>query len=90
LSLARAPGVTEPEDHLGGLFEVMRLLVAGAPGRPPESPARQKAFFESHIAPTAIKFFDALRSEPDSNYYSRVAGLGAAFVEVESQSLQLS
>lgn len=90
LRIVRAPGVTEPEDHLGGLFEVMRLLIAGAPGRPAESPASQKVFFEQHVGPAAIKFFDAVRSEPDSNYYSRVAGLGSAFVVVESESLQLS
>lgn len=90
LRIVRAPGVTEPEDHLGGLFEVMRLLVAGAPGRAAESPATQKVFFEGHIAPAAIKFFDAVRSDPDSNYYSRVAALGSAFIGVESEALQLS
>lgn len=90
LRVARAAGVTEPEDHLGGLFEVMRLLVGGGPGRSPESPSTQRAFFEGHIAPSAIKFFDALRKEPDSNYYLRVAGFGSVFVAVESESLQLS
>ncbi len=90
LRIERAQGVTEPEDHLGGLFEIMRLLVAGAPGRPPESPQVQKGFFEAHLARSSTKFFDALLNDPDSNYYRRIAGLGAAFVDVEAQAFQLS
>ena len=90
LRIERAHGVTEPEDHLGGLFEIMRLLVAGAPGRPPESPSAQKGFFEAHLVDPSTKFFDALLNESDSNYYRQVARLGAAFVEVEAQAFQLS
>lgn len=90
LRIERAHGVTEPEDHLGGLFEIMRLLVAGAPGRAPESPQVQKGFFEAHLAGSSTKFFDALLNDPDSNYYRRVAGLGVAFVDVEAQAFQLS
>lgn len=90
LRIARAPGVSEPEDHLGGLFEIMRLLVAGAPGRASESPQVQKGFFEAHLAQPSTKFFEALRNEPDSNYYRRVADFGAVFVAVEEQAFQLS
>jgi TorA maturation chaperone TorD len=35
LRLARAAGVTEPEDHFAALFDVMRVLVAGGAGRAP-------------------------------------------------------
>ena len=64
--------------------------VAGAPGRASESPQVQKGFFEAHLAQPSTKFFEALRNEPDSNYYRRVADFGAVFVAVEEQAFQLS
>src|SRR5436190_343946 len=83
------PRSTEPEDHLGGLLEVMRVLVAGGAGRCAAPIAEQKRFFEEHVAPGGARFFEALARAPESNYYRRVAALGTAFVALESQSFQL-
>lgn len=90
LSLARDERVSEPEDHLAGLFEVMRVLVAGAPARDPASIAEQKRFYLQHVEKGAGGLFDALARAPQANYYRHVAAVGAAFVALESQSFLLA
>ncbi len=89
LGLAPRPDATEPEDHFGALFEAMRVLVAGGAGRGPATLAEQRRFFEAHVAPGAGKFFAALAGAEASNYYRKVAALGAAFVALEGQSFSL-
>ena len=89
LGLGRDPRVTEPEDHFAGLFEVMRVLVAGSPGRQPAPLADQRHFFTEHVEPAAAQFLDALACAPQSNYYRHVAAVAAAFIELETQSFQL-
>jgi len=89
LGLARNERVTEPEDHFAGLFEVMRVLVAGGAGRRAAALADQKRFFEGHVKPGAALFFEAIGRGRDSNYYRHVAAVGAAFVCLESESFLL-
>ena len=89
LGLARRETATEPEDHFAGLFEAMRVLVAGGAGRSPASVAEQRTFFQDHVEPGVAKFFDALARARDANYYRRVAALGAAFFSLESESFLL-
>lgn len=89
LGLARAGRVSEPEDHLGGLFEVMRVLVLGAPGRNPSPLAEQKRFYQAYLERAAASFFAALAVAPQANYYRHAAAVGAAFMALESQSFQL-
>jgi TorA maturation chaperone TorD len=89
LGLAPRADATEPEDHLGALFEAMRVLVAGGAGRGPASLAEQRRFFEAHVAPAAAKFFAALAAAEASNYYRKVAALGAAFMALEAESLSM-
>jgi len=89
LGLARAERVSEPEDHLGGLFEVMRVLVAGAPGRKPSPLAEQKRFYQAYLERAAAGLFAALAAAPQANYYRHAAAVGAAFMALESQSFQL-
>jgi len=89
LGLAPRSDATEPEDHFGGLLEAMRVLVAGGAGRAPATIAEQRRFFEAHVDPAASRFFAALASAQASNYYRKVAALGAAFVALESQSFSM-
>lgn len=90
LGLARRERVSEPEDHLAGLFETMRVLVGGGAGREPAPLADQKRFFETYLQPAAPGFMRALGASPKANYYRTVAALGAAFVSLESDSFQLA
>ena len=89
LGLARREEVSEPEDHFAGLFDVMRVLVAGGAGRGPATVAEQKTFFASHLQPGVAKFFDALQRAPQANYYRNVGAFGAAVVALEAESFLL-
>ena len=80
---------TQPEDHVGALFDAMRVLVAGGAGRGPAKIEEQRRFFEEHVQPGAAKFFAALATAKQANYYRRVAALGAAFLDIEVESFQL-
>jgi len=87
--LARRATTSEPEDHFAGLFDAMRVLVAGGATRAPASVAEQRRFFQAHVEPGVGKFFAALGAAREANYYRRVAALGAAFFALESASFQL-
>lgn len=80
---------TEPEDHFAGLFEAMRVLVAGGAGRGPVSLDVQKRFHETHLAAPWPRFAKALGEAPESNYYRHVAALAAAFAALEAESFKL-
>jgi TorA maturation chaperone TorD len=89
LGLAHAAGNPEPEDHFAGLFDAMRVLVAGGAGRGAASLAEQKRFYESHVKPGVGAFLAAVREAPESNYYRKVAAVGEAFVGIENESFNL-
>lgn len=79
LGLARAEGATELEDHIGALFEAMRMLVAQ--GRPREV---QYAFFRRHLADWCAPCLDEIAAAPDADFYRAVARFAQAFLELES------
>lgn len=89
LGLGRPEGVPEPEDHFAGLFDAMRVLIAGGAGRGPASLAEQKRFYEAHVKPGVGRFLSAVREAPESNYYRKVAAVGEAFVGIENESFNL-
>ena len=89
LGLERPAHVTEPEDHIAGLLDVMRVLVAGGAGRAPAPVAEQRRFFENHLEPSLGGFFAALARAKEADYYAKVAAFGAAFVALESESFSL-
>jgi TorA maturation chaperone TorD len=89
LGLAPRADSTEPEDHLGGLFEAMRVLVAGGAGRSGATLSEQRRFFEAHVEPAAPRFFAALAAAEKANYYRRIAAVGSAFVALEARSFAL-
>ena len=90
LGLKQAERVSEPEDHLGSLFEVMRVLVAGAPGRDPAPLAEQRRFYQAYVEKAAPALFRALAVAPQANYYRHAAAVGAAFMALESESFLLA
>ena len=89
MGLAAKSGLAEPEDHFAGLFDVMRVLVAGGAGRDPAPVAEQKRFFEAFVQPAAGKFLAAVGAAPEANYYRAVAAFTAAFLALEAESFQL-
>lgn len=81
LGLGRRLGITESEDHIAALSDVMRHLIVTGPDA--AGLARQKAFFEGHLAPWTDALADALEAAADSPFYSRTAMLVRAFFAIE-------
>ena len=89
LGLGRRQGHNEPEDHFAGLFEVMRVLVAGSQGRASAPIGDQKRFFEGFLVRGARDFFTAVMRAGQANYYRKVGELGLAFLAIEAESFEL-
>jgi TorA maturation chaperone TorD len=87
--LGLMPHHHEPEDYIPGLFDAMRVLVAGGLGRGPATLQEQRRFFESHLAPAWPRLVKAVDDAAKSNYYRRVAALAAAFLAIETESFEL-
>ena len=87
LGLGRRPGVTETEDHIAALAEVMRHLVLTGPDE--AGLARQRGFFSRHLAPWYAQFARALDVAPAANFYAKVGGVLAAFMDIERQAFDM-
>ena len=87
LGLGRRPGVTETEDHIAALAEVMRHLVLTGPDE--AGLARQRQFFGRHIAPWYAQFAGALAAAPGADFYAKVGGLLVAFMDIEREAFDM-
>jgi TorA maturation chaperone TorD len=85
LGVERAEGLHEPEDHIAILSDTMALV---AEGRARAADAG-RSFFGRHLAPWAGRFFADLAAAPSARFYRAVAGVGAAFVEVEARAFAI-
>lgn len=88
LGLERADGVSETEDHIASVCEVMRFLIAGDD---PEicNLEQQRRFFRIHLQTWAEALCSAIEAHPRADFYRAVAGFLRAFVEVETQGFDL-
>ncbi|MEZ5726975.1 MAG: molecular chaperone TorD family protein [Burkholderiaceae bacterium] len=84
LGFERQGHVTEPEDHVAALCEVMSML---AQDRAPFE--TQKRFFERHLSPWLERFFTDLQRAPSAHFYRSVGRFGRAFVELETRYLSM-
>ncbi len=89
LGIAKADDVGEPEDHIAALLEMMCGLITGAFGAPAEV-ARQRAFFDDHIAPWAERFFEDLEAASSATFYKPVGAIGRLFMRVESEAFEMA
>ncbi len=84
LGFARQEGVSEPEDHVAALCEVMAILIdEGA------SLEQQSRFFKSHLADWLERFFSDLGEAGAAVFYRAVGRFGAAFVALEQRYLSM-
>ncbi|MBC7142510.1 MAG: molecular chaperone TorD family protein [Rhodobacteraceae bacterium] len=88
-SIARAENVFEPEDNIASLMEMMAGLIEGRFGAPAPV-ARQREFFNRHIAPWAGHFFADLEGAKVSVFYAPVGAIGRAFMAIEKEGFRLS
>lgn len=89
LGLARNEGVSEPEDHIASLCEMMAALIAGDFGEP-LSLEEQNAFFEKHLNGWAQRFFEDLEAAPSAHFYMPVGTIGKIFLSIEAQAFELA
>jgi TorA maturation chaperone TorD len=86
--LEAAEEVTETEDHLSALCEVMRYLIAGDDVEI-SNLTNQKVFFNDHIRPWYDEFCDAIEGIPGMHLYHPVAALTREFLAIEGQSFDM-
>lgn len=84
LGFQRQEGVTEPEDHVAALCEVMGMLITEG-----IEFERQSHFFESHMAGWLERFFADLSEAKTAVFYRAVGRFGAAFAAMEKRYLSM-
>lgn len=87
--IERAEGVSEPEDHIASICEMMAGFIVGEFGSP-MSIAQQSAFFDRFVGNWAMRFFQDLESAKSAQFYKPVGALGRAFLEIETTAFQMA
>ena len=88
LGLARDETMSETEDHVAYLCEVMRYLIAGDDVAVCNLTA-QRDFFATHLQPWILQLCDALGAHPQARFYAAAAQFTRAFVSVEAQGFDM-
>ncbi len=86
--LESAEEVTETEDHISALCEVMRYLIAGDDVEI-SNLTNQRVFFNDHIRPWYDELCDAIEDIPEMHLYHPVAALTREFLAIEGQSFDM-
>ena len=81
LGYSRKGEITEPEDHIAAVLEVMGLIVEGGSGA-------QGEFFRRHLAPWYEAFCQAVEAQPGSVFYAAAAHFSRGFLAVEGELLR--
>lgn len=89
LGIARADKISEPEDHIASLCEMMAGLITGAFNGPVDL-TTQRRFFDAHLAPWASRFFSDVEAAKAATFYMPAAKLGRLFIEIENQAFALA
>ncbi|MET0009285.1 MAG: molecular chaperone TorD family protein [Candidatus Thiodiazotropha sp. 6PLUC4] len=85
LGFQRQDGVTEPEDHVAALCEVMAMLIQES-----QSIQVQSQFFETHLASWLARFFTDLSEAKSAIFYRAVGRFGKAFIALEKRYLNMT
>ena len=86
--LESAEEVTETEDHISALCEVMRYLIAGDDVEI-SNLTNQRVFFNAHIRPWYDDLCDAIEGIPEMHLYHPVAALTREFLAIEGQGFDM-
>lgn len=78
LGFERSENVSEPEDHIAALCEVMALMIEGhvSEEKDGDFTATQKNFFDAHIDSWADRFFSDLTTSDSAVFYRSVGRFG--------------
>lgn len=83
--MGRRENASEPEDHICGLCEAMRLAIAVQQ----RSIQEQREFFDRFLYRGAVAFCDAVSASPKAVFYLRVARFARAFFELEREAFEM-
>ena len=86
--LEAAEEITETEDHISSLCEVMRYLIAGDDVEI-SNLTNQRVFFNDHIRPWYDDFCDAIEGIPEMRLYHPIASLTREFLAIEGQGFDM-
>jgi TorA maturation chaperone TorD len=84
--IARRDDVPEYEDHVSGVCETMRFVIA-VQQRPPEE---QQTFFARFVYRGATAFCDAVTASKQARFYRPVARFARTFMEVEKSAFEMA
>lgn len=88
LGLARDEAMTDTEDHIAYLCEVMRFLIAGDDAAL-SNLSRQRDFFAAHLQPWVAQMYEAVGAHPKARFFASLATFAAAFAGVEAQGFDM-
>ena len=86
--LEGSDSISETEDHIATLFEVMRYLIAGEDVEV-SNLTNQRVFFNDHIRPWFDDLCDAIDADQEIHLYKSVSALTREFLAVEGQSFDM-
>lgn len=87
MGLSRKQTAREPEDHIAGLFDVMRHLVER--GSTDAALHDQRRFFGRFVEPFYAASCAALAESGRAEFYTCVAALTHAFLDVEKEAMKM-
>ncbi|MCD0505993.1 TorD/DmsD family molecular chaperone [Bordetella petrii] len=88
LGLERDPSVSDTEDHIAYLCEIMRMLATGQHGQG-ISLDQQKAFFRTHLHPWIDDLCSAIIAQPAARFYAGLAEVTRDFANIEAQGFDM-
>lgn len=88
LGLERDEVMSDTEDHIAYLCEVMRYLIAGDDVAVANL-TRQREFFSEHLQPWGMQLCDAIAQHPKARFYAALAEFTRAFLGVEAQGFDM-
>ena len=83
--IARREEVPEYEDHVSGVCETMRFVIAVQQ----RSPEEQQGFFERFVYRGAVAFCVAVSASSQARFYRPVARFARTFFEVEKSAFEM-
>ena len=87
--IARSDDLSQPEDQIGIICEMMHGMITGAFGVSREI-SEQKEFYEAHVSTWASKFFADLESAKSAVMFKPVGTLGRLFLEIEDEAFGMT
>ena len=88
LGFERAKGVSEPEDHIAALCDVMAALVTGT-ASDEFTIYEQDQFFAAHLDRWAAQFFADLGAAKTASLYRHIARIGEEFMRIEKDAFSM-